>query len=208
MKVMCATSHMAYDLVRGFPDISAIETPDNVPDDLDLLILTGGSDINPKMYSQSPNGAVGWNDERDTAEFEILKRAVLMSSHLKVLGICRGMQLINVALGGTLVQDIPTPHSYVHRLVHITNSRFKFLESVNSLHHQALYTGDNGIGTYSNPATIIAEHPDGSPEIVLWDDKFLGVQFHPEMFEFDLYNEFFDIVKSWICVKTLNSWWS
>ncbi len=71
------------------------------------LVLTGGGDINPMHYNQPPHPEAGTpNDFRDELEFALFNAAIDLG--MPVLGICRGFQLINVALGGTLIQDMPS----------------------------------------------------------------------------------------------------
>jgi putative glutamine amidotransferase len=88
------------------PDQGLIEDPDEMLDRIDGLILAGGSDIDPASYGADPhphtNGTV---PDRDRSEIALARRAV--QRDLPVLGICRGMQLINVALGGDLIQHVP-----------------------------------------------------------------------------------------------------
>ena len=73
---------------------------------LDGLILSGGSDVEPSRYGAPPDPAAGpFYPARDAAELELCRRA--LASRLPLLGICRGLQLINVALGGTLHQHLP-----------------------------------------------------------------------------------------------------
>ncbi|MDQ4504116.1 gamma-glutamyl-gamma-aminobutyrate hydrolase family protein [Sinomonas sp. ASV322] len=75
-------------------------------DRLDGLLLAGGADINPARYGQAPHESIaGWYDERDASELWLL--AAADARELPVLGICRGMQLMAVAAGGTLVQHLP-----------------------------------------------------------------------------------------------------
>jgi putative glutamine amidotransferase len=75
-------------------------------DDLDGMVFTGGSDINPAVYGQEPHPeSSGFYDHRDSAELELMRAALARS--MPVLGICRGMQLLNVARGGDLVQHLP-----------------------------------------------------------------------------------------------------
>jgi putative glutamine amidotransferase len=73
---------------------------------LDALILSGGQDVDPHLYGQVPDAAVvGWDDDRDRSESWLL--AAADDGDLPVLGICRGMQLMAVAAGGSLVQHLP-----------------------------------------------------------------------------------------------------
>jgi putative glutamine amidotransferase len=88
------------------PDPKLIEDPDELLDRIDGLILAGGADIDPSFYGAEPHPATrGPVPERDRAEIALARRAV--QRDMPVLGICRGMQLINVALGGTLRQHVP-----------------------------------------------------------------------------------------------------
>jgi putative glutamine amidotransferase len=88
------------------PDPGLERAPDEVLDLIDGLILAGGADIDPSMYSADPhpktNGTV---PERDRTELAIVRRAA--EREIPILGICRGMQLLNVARGGTLSQHVP-----------------------------------------------------------------------------------------------------
>ena len=71
----------------------------------DGLLLCGGNDILPSYYGQEINGACDFDPLRDKTEFELTKRFI--DTGKPILGICRGLQLLNVALGGTLIQDLP-----------------------------------------------------------------------------------------------------
>jgi putative glutamine amidotransferase len=88
------------------PDPRLVDDPDEVLDRIDGLILAGGADIDPSSYGSEPHpqtrGTVG---ERDRPEIALARRA--LQRDMPVLGICRGMQLINVAQGGTLRQHVP-----------------------------------------------------------------------------------------------------
>ena len=87
------------------PDPAAVDDPDSVLDLIDGLLLAGGADIDPSFYGQAPEpGLEATYPERDRFELAIAKAAIARDQ--PVLGICRGMQIINVALGGTLHQDI------------------------------------------------------------------------------------------------------
>jgi putative glutamine amidotransferase len=88
------------------PDPFAADDPDTVLDVLDGLVLAGGADIDPASYGARPHPETGPTaPERDVAEIALARRAI--ERDLPVLGICRGMQLVNVALGGTLIQHLP-----------------------------------------------------------------------------------------------------
>jgi putative glutamine amidotransferase len=88
------------------PDPQLERDPDETLDVIDGLILAGGSDIDPSTYSAEAHPATdGSVPERDRSEIALARRAV--ERDMPVLGICRGMQLINVAFGGTLTQHLP-----------------------------------------------------------------------------------------------------
>lgn len=140
-----------------------------------LVIFTGGADINPAIYGQA-NKFSQFIPKRDTAEIEVLRRSI--SAGKKVLGICRGHQLINAYLGGMLVQDITAQLNVVHENEHeleivdagglIPNI---FGGVVNSLHHQGVVRCGEGL----KPST----YWKGVYESTECDD-ILTTQFHPE----------------------------
>ncbi len=88
------------------PDPRAAEEPDALLESLDGLVLAGGADVDPANYGAPRHPrTLGTTPERDAAEIPLARRAV--ERDLPLLGICRGMQLLNVALGGTLIQHLP-----------------------------------------------------------------------------------------------------
>ena len=88
------------------PDPRSVEEPDGVLDVLDGLILAGGADIDPASYGEAAHAqTTGTWPERDSYEVALARRA--LERDIPLLGICRGMQLMNVARGGTLIQHLP-----------------------------------------------------------------------------------------------------
>jgi putative glutamine amidotransferase len=163
-------------------------------DRLDGILFTGGGDILPERYGSLPYPKVAHVDEdRDQFEIELLTHAV--ENEIPFLGICRGLQLINVAFGGTLYEDLldqrpdtvehdydqKYPRSYLAHSVEITeNSKLEHIlglkaVGVNSLHHQ-------GIRRLAPGLVSSARAPDGVLEAIeLPDHPFgLAVQWHPE----------------------------
>src|SRR4051794_26949697 len=93
------------------PDPRVSEHPGEILDLLDGLILAGGSDVDPGAYGAEPHPAtVNTNPERDAFEIALAQAAV--ARDLPLLGICRGMQVLNVARGGTLLQHLPESHGH------------------------------------------------------------------------------------------------
>jgi putative glutamine amidotransferase len=157
------------------------------------LVLTGGEDVDPSHYGIAPHPKLGdVHAERDA--FELALVAAARARRLPTLAICRGIQVANVALGGTLVQDLPSewpnvlPHDgdwprdrRVHDVRVVAGSRLaRALGAdalqVNSFHHQAVARLGEGV-------TSVAHAPDGVIEGVEWqgDDWWMvGVQWHPE----------------------------
>lgn len=161
----------------------------------DGLLLPGGGDISPARYGQAVNGSGEPDLERDAAELQLV--ADFTAWGKPILGICRGIQMINVALGGTLIQDIPTAQEHKHdevigdRVHSVTAEPGSFLEtlygkdfSVNSAHHQALDRLAPGLRLAARSAS------DGVVEAVEWPEKRInGVQWHPERMSFALRRE-------------------
>jgi putative glutamine amidotransferase len=93
------------------PDPAAVDDPDRLLDLVDALLLAGGADIDPAAYGAEPHPeTVGTVPERDAFELALTRRAI--ERDMPFLGICRGMQVMNVAHGGTLNQHLPDDYGH------------------------------------------------------------------------------------------------
>jgi putative glutamine amidotransferase len=177
----------------------ARDTPETVVTRCGGLILLGGHDVDPALYGESPHAATRIVPKpRD--EYEIALARTALGHDLPVLAICRGVQLLNVALGGSLIQDIPTqveqhldhhPAGDAAQVAHFVDvtpgTRTAELLgdeidangfcAVNSRHHQAINTLGDGL-------KVTARAVDGVIEAVERPaSRFcVGVQWHPESF--------------------------
>lgn len=154
------------------------------------LLLCGGGDIDPARFGQENQGSQPPDSTRDQAELELFQ--AFARAGKPILGICRGMQLINVALGGTLLQDLPAKIRPFHSgpdsdLVHpiraldgsLLHRLYGPLFPVNSSHHQVV--DHLGLGLHTT-----AWSESGAAEAIEHDRlPFLAVQFHPERMSFD-----------------------
>jgi len=168
-------------------EIDPVRNPESL-DAVDGLLLTGGSDVNPARYGQAKKGSGEPDDLRDELEIRLFQEA--LTAGIPVLGICRGLQLMNVGCGGTLVQDLPShpqsergepgKHPAAHRVWIAPDSRLAAIMGaggydVNSRHHQAIESLGQGL-------EVSAIAPDGVIEgIEKPGEAFVvAVQWHPE----------------------------
>ena len=156
---------------------------DHLPERFDALCLTGGGDIDPARYGAVREALTADVDEgRDAIELELIERALAL--RLPVLGICRGLQLLNVHFGGSLLQHVAghaAPSIVEHRITAVAASRLaravgEASFGVNSSHHQAVTAATlaPGLVRTAHVGDLIEafEH-----ELHPW---VLGVQWHPE----------------------------
>ena len=183
----------------GIPVVLPLEMTeadaDRIVETCDGFLFTGGQDVTPELYGAKNGLSLITSPERDKLEMLLLSKA--LPSDKAILGICRGLQLINVFLGGTLWQDLPSQHpsEFVHRQgkpygvpTHkvILNGDLqtllgKDILEVNTLHHQAA----KDLGRDLTPMAVA---PDGIIEAVqMVGKRFVwAVQWHPEyMFKTD-----------------------
>ena len=175
-----------------------------------FLLLTGGGDIDPKRYGEIPNALTGQDgmtldETRDESELYLIREFIKAGK--PVFGICRGAQLINVALGGTLIQNVQNTgvthltldadgswYKRVHSVEFMKGSLLESLTAmaptenymVNSVHHQAIDQLGDGL-------VVAAKAPDGVIEAIESSDMLkqfiLGVQWHPEQLQDDYLSE-------------------
>jgi putative glutamine amidotransferase len=143
------------------------------------FLIPGGDDIDPSYFNEVNAGkSLDINLEVDELDKIIINWAVKEKKPL--LGICRGIQAINVFMGGSIYQDIGKSHQHIisnHKVKTYPNRllNFKKLIDVNSYHHQA-------INVLSNGFKVIAKHVDGTIEAIIHDSlPILGIQWHPEL---------------------------
>jgi putative glutamine amidotransferase len=175
------------------PDPAAVREPDMLLDLVDGLLLAGGSDMDPASYGAQPHAATaGTVPERDAIELALVQRAI--ERDMPFLGICRGMQVMNVARGGTLNQHLPDDYGHEDhrrslgsfdnadhdvRLAHdslAARVAREELHGTKSHHHQGVGRVGDGLEV-TGWATI-----DDLPEAIeVPGNRFaLGVQWHPE----------------------------
>jgi len=210
--------YQAVEEAGGLPVLVPIlkerESLHRLIDLLDGMIFSGGVDIDPHHYNEEPHPSLGQiTPERD--ELEITLCRILYEMRKPIFGICRGIQLINVALGGTLYQDIKTQlpkvlkhyqeapaHSPTHEvLIEKDSLLFSIVKReslrVNSFHHQA-------VKDVAAALRIVARAQDGVVEAVESNnDRFvLAVQWHPERM-FKRYREHFELFRRFVeeCTK-------
>jgi putative glutamine amidotransferase len=188
------------DYVRALTDagvrrdeLVVMRPGDPIEGEFDGVVIGGGDDVDPVRYGR--NILEGANVEidhgRDAVDFPVFEEA--WRSHVPVLGICRGLQVVNVARGGTLVQDLPLerPSEVAHRLPKKENRRDHPVTvepgtrlhriagtsqiDVNSRHHQAIEHAADGF-------VVVATAPDGVIEAIEAKDGrwLVAVQWHPE----------------------------
>ena len=180
-----------------------------LPEHLHGVILTGGLDIGPNIYGEDtdPEADVRISSERDEWEIPILKQA--LANNMPILGICRGMQLLNVVFGGKLIQDLsghrnieyPDDKSVFHQIYLSPGTKLAAIMGsggfirVNSQHHQ-------GLGEAQKAPSLLASAyslDDGIIEAIESPnhDWVIGVQWHNEIEE-DLYKTFGNIFQAFL----------
>lgn len=173
------------------PIISDYETVKNQIEAMDSIIISGGFDVNPLIYGEEPSQKQGFLcPERDEYDLMVIKAA--MELNKPILGICRGVQILNAALGGTLYQDLSQiegcyikhvqesrPDKAGHSVEIVKGTKLYSILgekiTTNSFHHQAIKDLAPGF-------KVAARSKDGVIEAIEKDEGFvMGIQWHPEM---------------------------
>lgn len=179
------------------PNLKYVEDVEVILGRVDGILFTGGEDISPLLFGEQPKReTIDISYERDRMEMELFRTAYKKGT--PILGICRGLQLINVSLGGTLYQDIPSQvensHGHLssydvkggyHSISILKDTRLSdiFEEEkifVNSQHHQSIKDLADGLKINSIASDGVVE----GIELRSSERFLLGVQFHPECMAF------------------------
>jgi len=182
----------------GLPLVFAPGRPEDAPELLDHvggLLLTGGADVDPDLYGEKPHARLGPTfRDRDVFELALVREALRRG--LPLLAICRGQQVLNVATGGTLIQDLPSQWkgavdhdpdgerwSPAHDVRILPGTRLREIlgrerVAVNSFHHQAVKEAGQGavVSAYSEGDDVVEAIEVPGRRLAV------GVQWHPEAF--------------------------
>jgi len=165
-------------------------------DAVDAVLISGGQDMDPDCYGQDNSSS--WKPNRQSDEFDIALTRAALQRGMPILGVCRGAQVLNVAMGGDLLQEVqtegggahptypemrPEPRTHRHDVDVVAGTRLAGIYgdgvmTVNSLHHQA-------IGALGDGLRVAATAPDGVVEAIEAIEgseiDAVAVQWHPEM---------------------------
>ena len=186
----------AVERAGGMPVVLPVLDPDAVEHMLPAVhgvLLTGGGDVQPSRYGARPVAEThGVDPTRDAFEIRLIQAAI--EADLPLLATCRGMQVLNVAMGGSLIQHVPHATGQQHDLVdrwregvhrvkiepdsHLAEALGATEVEVNSIHHQAVDVAAPGTRAvaWAEDDTVEAIEVPGSPHVV-------AVQWHPELLE-------------------------
>jgi putative glutamine amidotransferase len=171
-------------LLPPYPELTSLASGQ-----IDGLLLSGGADVEPRHYGGSAPATVEYDSRRDSCELALVDTA--LQRDWPILGVCRGLQLLTVAAGGSLYQDLESETSYTghvqrqaanntaHEVTIDTDSKLAGVVEatrieVNSIHHQGVAEPGSGFRS-------VGHAPDGLVEAVESPDRsVLGVQWHPE----------------------------
>lgn len=169
---------------------------DSIESHLDLIVFTGGEDLNPRLYGEKPQGAVGWNDHRDQQEKMIYNKYV---NKIPMAGICRGGQFLNVMNGGKMIQHIPN-HAGDHDVFIEQGFYFGGVTPLREGHHQGMIEGPNAV-------VIGTDVRDQNREILYYPEtKSFCFQAHPEWQHKNTETMFFNLLEEFIYGEEAHSY--
>lgn len=172
---------IVYDEVKFFTN----------PKSFSLVLFTGGEDVTPSIYGHSsPNHMCYYNEGRDRHEANVFE--VALKNKIRMIGICRGIQFLNVMAGGQMYHDVNNHSGQGHMMQTSNGKEFK----VSSLHHQMIippidakvigWSTDRMSDHYYGDNDLLVEGPEKEPEAALFPRiESAGVQYHPEFMDLD-----------------------
>jgi len=179
------------------------------PESFGLVLFTGGEDVTPEWYGErSPHHMCYYNTARDKEEREVF--SVARENNIRCIGICRGVQFLNVMAGGKMYHDVDNHAGKHHEVETLTGEIIR----VNSLHHQMVIPPENAniiawaketrsTRYYGNDDKLVPG-PEKEPEAVLFPKiESAGVQWHPEMLSETMRGSmwFYELVKDLLHMK-------
>lgn len=182
------------------------------PKNFKLVLFSGGADVNPILYNhKSPNNLCHYDNDRDYIDTKIFK--IALKNNIKMVGICRGLQFLNVMSGGTLLHHINNHEIESHSFI---SPKLKQSIVVNSLHHQMVLPHKSSFiigSTKKQISTIYFEDNDqkierNGPDIealYMPSINACGIQYHPEMMDNNSLgvNFFHEMVNDFLHLKKL-----
>lgn len=189
-KILVVNGNSYADAVKNLGDI--VYDPAELVRDGDafkLVLFTGGEDITPSFYGDtSPHNMCFYSEKRDRMETEIL--GIARALGIRCIGICRGVQFLNVLAGGKMYHDVSRHAGIRHHMTTAMGEEFE----INSLHHQMIippkdshligWSTDRMSLRYYGDKDSLVDGPDKEPEAVLLPSlESAGVQYHPEMMQ-------------------------
>jgi len=192
MKIGLATKSFRDWFTHLSDDLNVIDGSEDT--EFDIVVFTGGEDISPYLYGEEPDLCRYWSDDRDIREIAVLdsiyKSKTIVPKY--VIGVCRGIQILNAYFGGTLYQDLgEKSHRGSHHIKYIEDvGVLSNMTIVNSMHHQAVKDlAPNAIPIAIEPTTGVIEMVNFNKYIPTW-----GTQFHPEAFQPERSRTFFNLL--------------
>jgi gamma-glutamyl-gamma-aminobutyrate hydrolase PuuD len=175
--------YLPFEFVGPRTDDTQLITSD--PESIALVVFTGGSDVNPELYNENVGKYTAFDPYRDEDEFAVFNGAV--EHKIPMFGICRGVQFLNVMMGGKLVQHV-TGHHQKHKMRIKSGMEF----DVSSSHHQMVLPRPRDVILGWSVPRLSLSYLDGDNQklpppsgeveaIKFYDSPACGVQYHPEI---------------------------